>query len=63
MKRKSTITEFKTGEPGAQVYQNKELLAKLTNKDIDSRGNAYVSRDYAGCDIVVLVLRPNTGAK
>ena len=58
MNRISQLTVIKKDAPGSRVFKNNELLAVMTNAEISKWGNLYVNRDLAGCEVVVMVLRP-----
>ncbi|MDD5531093.1 MAG: hypothetical protein PHX21_13830 [bacterium] len=58
MNRISQLTQFQKNSPGSQTFKNSELLAIMTHAEISKWGNLYVNRDFAGCEVVVMVLRP-----
>jgi len=58
MNRKSQLATITKNAPGSRSFKNNELLAVMTNAEISKWGNLYVNRDLAGCEVVVMVLRP-----
>lgn len=57
MKRISTLTKIQPNAPGTRSFNNNELKAELTNATVKDAGVVYVGREFAGDEVVVLVLR------
>jgi len=58
MNRNSQLNKFQPNAPGSQTFKHNELIAVMTNADIKPSGALYVGREFAGCEVIVMVLRP-----
>lgn len=57
MKRISNLTKIPPNAPGSITYHKGELKAELTNTSVKAAGTVYVGREFAGDEVVIMVLR------